>query len=177
MQALADLVERANNEIDQSSDLKALDEARVCYLGKKGVLTQYLKQLGGLPPEERPKVGQAVNRAKQAVQQRIEGRRNALDAAALEASLSVERIDVSLPGRRHHGGGIHPVTRTLDRVEALFAEAGFEVAEGPEIESDYHNFSALNIPDDHPARAMHDTFYFDDGTLLRTHTSPVQIRV
>jgi phenylalanyl-tRNA synthetase alpha chain len=154
-----------------------LDDVRVQYLGKKGLLTQQLKQLGGLPPEERPAAGQAINRIKQQVQQAIDARREQLQNDALEAQLAEEAIDVTLPGRGQSAGGLHPVTRTLQRIEELFVPLGFTVEEGPEIEDDYHNFEALNIPAHHPARAMHDTFYFDAHTLLRTHTSPVQVRV
>jgi phenylalanyl-tRNA synthetase alpha chain len=136
-----------------------------------------MKSLGKLSPEERPKAGQAINQAKQQVQQAIEARRAALKQAELEAKLASEQVDVTLPGRRIPAGSLHPVTRTLQRIENLFAHMGFSVAEGPEIEDDFHNFEALNIPESHPARAMHDTFYFPDGRLLRTHTSPVQIRV
>lgn len=177
MQELSDLVTQAEAAVSEASDLAALDEVRVAYLGKKGALTQYLKQLGNLPAEERPKVGQAVNEAKQALQASINARRSELESAALEAKLAAETLDVTLPGRGQDSGGIHPVTRTLQRIEDYFSRLGFEIATGPEIESDYHNFSALNIPDNHPARAMHDTFYFDAHTLLRTHTSPVQVRV
>lgn len=177
MQELTELVKQAEQAVAQAADLNDLDQARVQYLGKKGLLTDYLKQLGSLPPEERPKVGQAVNQAKQLLQDRIEARKAELEAARLEARLAAEALDVTLPGRGQRPGGLHPVTRTLERIERLFAEIGFEVAEGPEIEDDFHNFEALNIPESHPARAMHDTFYFDAHTLLRTHTSPVQIRV
>jgi phenylalanyl-tRNA synthetase alpha chain len=141
------------------------------------VLTGQLKRLGALPPEQRPAAGQVINRAKDALQTAIDERRAALEAAALAARLAAERIDVTLPGRGLRTGGLHPVTRTLRRIERLFAAAGFRVAEGPEIEDDFHNFEALNIPPHHPARAMHDTFYVTDRLLLRTHTSPVQIRV
>jgi phenylalanyl-tRNA synthetase alpha chain len=158
-------------------DLQALDQVRVQFLGKKGALTERLKQLGKLAPEERPREGQAINAAKAAVQQAIERRRDTLQAEQLERRLVEESVDVTLPGRGAVGGGLHPVTRTLQRIEELLAHAGFEIADGPEIEDDYHNFEALNIPAHHPARAMHDTFYFEDGRLLRTHTSPVQIRV
>ncbi len=158
-------------------DLSGLDQIRVLYLGKSGLLTAQLKQLGRLPKDERPRVGQAINRAKVAVQAAIDARKGALEQAALAARLASERIDVTLPGRGQRPGGLHPVTRTLQRIERLFANAGFQVAEGPEVEDDYHNFEALNIPALHPARAMHDTFYFDQHRLLRTHTSPVQIRV
>jgi len=177
VQELTELVKQAEQAVAQAADLNDLDQARVQYLGKKGLLTDYLKQLGSLPPEERPKVGQAVNQAKQLLQDRIEARKAELEAARLEARLAAEALDVTLPGRGQRPGGLHPVTRTLERIERLFAEIGFEVAEGPEIEDDFHNFEALNIPESHPARAMHDTFYFDAHTLLRTHTSPVQIRV
>jgi phenylalanyl-tRNA synthetase alpha chain len=174
---LSDIVSAAETEITTAADLGTLDTLRVRYLGKKGVLTARLKQLGALPAEQRPAAGQAINQAKQAVQEVIEARRAALQSDELEARLARECIDVTLPGRGLHTGGLHPVTRTLERIEAIFARAGFEIAEGPEIEDDYHNFEALNIPAYHPARAMHDTFYFDEHTVLRTHTSPVQIRV
>lgn len=177
MQDLSVLVTEAEAAVSDAGDLDALDQVRVDYLGKKGVLTQYLKELGTLPADERPKVGQAVNEAKQALQEMIARRREILDLAHLNAKLGAETIDVTLPGRGQDVGGVHPVSRTLQRIEAYFSHIGFDVAEGPEIESDYHNFSALNIPDNHPARAMHDTFYIEPGTLLRTHTSPVQVRV
>jgi phenylalanyl-tRNA synthetase alpha chain len=167
----------AEQAIADANDVVALDQARVRYLGKNGLLTAQLKTLGQLPKEERPAAGQAINAAKAALQQAIEARQAALESAALEARLAAERIDVTLPGRGQAMGGLHPVTRTLQRIEELFANAGFSVEEGPEVEDDYHNFEALNIPAHHPARAMHDTFYFPDGRLLRTHTSPVQIRV
>jgi phenylalanyl-tRNA synthetase alpha chain len=163
--------------VASAADAAVLDDVRVQYLGKKGLLTQQLKQLGGLPPEERPASGQAINRIKQQVQQAIDARREQLQAVALDAQLVQESIDVTLPGRGQSTGGLHPVTRTLQRIEELFMPLGFTVEEGPEIEDDYHNFEALNIPAHHPARAMHDTFYFDAHTLLRTHTSPVQVRV
>ncbi len=171
------LVAEAGAQIAAAADVAALDQVRVKYLGKAGLLTAELKKLGALPKEDRPKAGQAINKAKQDVQGRIESRREALEQAALDARLNSERIDVTLPGRGQHSGGLHPVTRTLRRIERLFANAGFAVEEGPEIEDDFHNFEALNIPAHHPARAMHDTFYFDERLLLRTHTSPVQIRV
>jgi phenylalanyl-tRNA synthetase alpha chain len=170
-------VDQARSAIGTARDIAGVEEIRVRFLGKKGILTAYLKQLGNLPEDLRPRAGQVVNQAKQAVQQAIEARRAELEAAQLQAKLAAQRIDVTLPGRGQEGGGLHPVTRTLRRIERLFLQLGFEVAEGPEVEDDYHNFEALNIPAMHPARAMHDTFYFDEGTLLRTHTSPVQIRV
>ena len=170
------LTARARTEIEAADNLEALDQVRVGYLGKKGELTSLLKTLGKLPPEERKTAGQDINRAKQAVQQAIEQRKGSLQAAALEAKLVSERIDVTLPGRGQAPGGLHPVTRTMQRIEDLFSQLGFAIEQGPEIEDDYHNFEALNIPAHHPARAMHDTFYFDATTLLRTHTSPVQVR-
>ncbi len=176
MQALEELVQQSAQALNNARDLQALDQVRVHYLGKKGVLTEYLKSLGQLPREERPKVGEAVNRAKQTLQAAIDARRTELEAQAIQARLAAEKIDVTLPGRGQRSGGLHPVTRTLQRIQSLFAQAGFSVVEGPEIEDDYHNFEALNIPESHPARAMHDTFYFDAHLLLRTHTSPVQIR-
>jgi phenylalanyl-tRNA synthetase alpha chain len=163
--------------IDGAADLAQLDQVRVRFLGKSGELTALLKQLGTLPKEERPAAGQWINQAKDALQQALDARKAVLDQAALTARLGAECIDVTLPGRGRQSGGLHPVTRTLRRIERLFANAGFAVVEGPEVESAYHNFEALNIPEHHPARAMHDTFYFDADRLLRTHTSPVQIRV
>ncbi|HOP18276.1 MAG TPA: phenylalanine--tRNA ligase subunit alpha, partial [Gammaproteobacteria bacterium] len=148
----------------------------VQFLGKSGLFTERLKQLGRLPADERKTAGQAINDAKQVFQSALDARKAALEAALLAQRLASERVDVSLPGRDASIGGLHPVTRTMQRIEAFFASAGFEVAEGPEIEDDFYNFEALNIPSHHPARAMHDTFYFDEHMLLRTHTSPVQIR-
>ena len=174
---IAQLVDEAEQAVAAAADLKALDAVRVQYLGKKGSLTARLKQLGGLSPEERKVAGPVINQAKQRLQSAIEARKAELEREALERRLAEERLDVTLPGRSRGTGGLHPVTRTLARIEALFGQLGFEVAEGPEIEDDYHNFEALNIPAHHPARAMHDTFYFEDGRVLRTHTSPVQIRV
>ena len=174
---LEQIVEKADAAIKSASDLKALDDLRVSYLGKKGEITQRMQTLGKLAPEERKEAGKLINNAKQAVQQAIEARKAALQAEELNAKLAEEAIDVTLPGRGQERGGLHPVTRTLQRIEELFSQMGFEVVEGPEVEDDYHNFEALNIPESHPARAMHDTFYFDEHTVLRTHTSPVQIRV
>ena len=177
MSSLDELEQQALQAVAESADAAALDEVRVRYLGKKGLLTQQLKQLGALPAEERPAAGQEINRIKQQVQAAIESRGETLQKAALDAQLASETIDVTLPGRGQSQGGLHPVTLTLRRIEELFRPLGFSVEEGPEIEDDHHNFGALNIPDHHPARAMHDTFYFDAHTLLRTHTSPVQVRV
>jgi len=176
MQALSELVDQAASEIDAANDLAALDAVRVSYLGKKGALTARLKTLGQLPAEERSSAGQEINQAKQAVQEQLNARRESLENAALEAKLAADAVDVSLPGRGASIGGRHPVSRAQSRIERIFTNAGFGVRSGPEIEDDFHNFTALNIPDNHPARAMHDTFYFPGGNLLRTHTSPVQIR-
>ncbi len=173
---LSALVSEATALIEAADKLAALDEVRVRFLGKSGLITAQLKQLGKLPAEERPQAGQAINQAKQALQGEIERRKSVLEQQALQARLSSERIDVTQPGRGLGQGGLHPVTRTLERIEDLFSRSGFRIEEGPEIEDDYHNFEALNIPAHHPARAMHDTFYFDAHLLLRTHTSPVQIR-
>ncbi len=173
---LNQLVKAAEQAISQAADLKLLDDIRVTYLGKKGSITERMKLLGKLPKEEKPAAGQAINVAKQAVQKSLEARKETLNNAELEARLASETIDVTLPGRGQHAGGLHPVTRTMERIEELFSQMGFEVATGPEIEDEFHNFEALNIPETHPARAMHDTFYFPDGRLLRTHTSPVQVR-
>ena len=156
---------------------RALDDVRVAWLGKKGRLTAELKALGGLPPDQRREVGQAVNALKQELAQAIEARKADLDRAALDARLADETLDVTLPGRAVDPGGPHPVSRAMARILDIFRGLGFAVADGPEVEDDYHNFEALNFPEHHPARAMHDTFYLPDGRLLRTHTSPVQVRV
>ena len=170
------LTAKAQAEIDAAEDLQALDAIRVNYLGKKGELTALLKTLGSLPGDQRKAAGQQINQAKQQVQQRLEAKKTELEQAKLQAQLASEKVDVTLPGRGQRAGGLHPVTRTMQRIEALFSQMGFTVEQGPEIEDDFHNFEALNIPAHHPARAMHDTFYFDANTLLRTHTSPVQVR-
>ena len=176
MNQIEDIISKANQAIDAADDLKQLDQVRVDYLGKKGALTDLLKNLGKLPNEERPKAGQAINDAKVKVQSALETRKVTLQNSALNEKLAKETIDVTLPGRGQVTGGLHPVTRTMERIEKLFLSMGFSIAEGPEIEDDYHNFEALNIPSNHPARAMHDTFYFSEHLLLRTHTSTVQIR-
>ena len=173
---LATLTRQALDEVAASSTLAALDEVRVRWLGKKGLLTEQLKSLGALPAAERPAAGARINAAKQAVEAALQAAGEALSRQAVEAELAAGRLDMTLPGRGEARGAVHPVTRARLRIETLFRNAGFEVASGPEIEDDFHNFEALNIPADHPARAMHDTFYFPDGRLLRTHTSPVQIR-
>jgi len=174
---LDQLAEQASSAIDAAASVAALDAVRVAYLGKKGELTALLKNLGQLPVEQRPAAGQAINLAKQRVQEWIEVRNAALADAAIAERLQGETVDITLPGRRRSAGGLHPVTLTMNRIDTMFGKLGFDVAEGPEVEDDFHNFEALNIPEHHPARAMHDTFYFADGMLLRTHTSPVQIRV
>ena len=176
MQELSELVQSATSEIDAAEDLAALDAVRVSYLGKKGALTARLKSLSALPAEERPAAGQAINTAKQTLQGQINQRRDLLESAALDAKLAGDAIDVTLPGRGYSIGGRHPVSRAMARIEKIFRNAGFSVRTGPEIEDDFHNFTALNFPENHPARAEHDTFFLPGGNLLRTHTSPVQIR-
>lgn len=171
------LVDSALRAINDSSDEKSLESLRVDFLGKKGSLTELLKGLGKLPPEDRPQAGERINIAKRQVQDALELRKKNLVDIALNLQLNSEAVDVTLPGRRQGAGGLHPVSRTIERIQGIFEAAGYAVAVGPEIEDDYHNFAALNIPDHHPARAMHDTFYIDPATVLRTHTSPVQVRV
>ena len=163
--------------IAKAQNSQELEQLRVNFLGKKGSFTEQLKALGGLSPEVRPAAGAAINQAKDQVQEALSERKTLIDNAAAEIELEMGQIDITLPGRKQSTGGLHPVTRTIERIEAIFIGAGFTMAEGPEIEDDYHNFEALNIPAHHPARAMHDTFYFDANTLLRTHTSTVQFRV
>ncbi|MDD1791554.1 phenylalanine--tRNA ligase subunit alpha [Enterovibrio makurazakiensis] len=176
MQQLEDILSNATVAIEAADSVVALDEVRVKYLGKKGDLTLQLQALGKLPPEERREAGASINKAKQAVQAAISERKNALESAELEAKLAAESIDVTLPGRRIENGGIHPVTRTIERIESFFGDLGFDVKTGPEIEDAFHNFDALNIAEDHPARTDHDTFFFNPDLMLRTHTSGVQIR-
>jgi phenylalanyl-tRNA synthetase alpha chain len=175
-QQLARLLAEAEAAVASASDAAGIENLRVHYLGKKGLLTEQLKQVGALSPEDRPRVGKWVNDAKERLTERLRGRKNELETAAQSAKLGREQIDITLPGRGAQMGGLHPITRTLERVEQIFFGMGFAIADGPEIEDDYHNFEALNIPANHPARAMQDTFYFDARRLLRTHTSPVQIR-
>jgi phenylalanyl-tRNA synthetase alpha chain len=173
---IAGLLTDAEAALAASGDVATLEEIRVRFLGKKGLLTEQLKNLGALPPEARPQAGKLVNDAKERLQAQLDERKQTLEGAARSQQLAAEKIDVTLPGRGLRIGGRHPVTRTLERLESIFTRMGFAIAEGPEVEDDYHNFEALNIPANHPARAMHDTFYFDAHRLLRTHTSPVQIR-
>jgi len=176
MQDLEQVVAQATAAVESAADAGALDQVRVQYLGKKGVMTEQMKALGALPAEEKPKAGQAINQAKQQILLAINTRKGALQEAELNARLAQEKIDVSLPGRANEMGGLHPVTRTINRIQTFFGELGFEVKQGPEIEDDFHNFDALNIPAHHPARADHDTFFFNPSLMLRTQTSGVQIR-
>ena len=176
MQSLDELKVEAVALVEQAVDANSLEQLRVEYLGKKGKLTALLKGLGQLSAEERPQAGALINEVKQDLQVLINSRKTALDQAALSEQLRREAVDVTLPGRASDMGGLHPITRTIERIEAFFRSAGFDVMEGPEVEDDYHNFEALNIPAHHPARAMHDTFYVDDTHVLRTHTSGVQVR-
>jgi len=173
---LNQLVAKALEEINNAADNKALEDIRVAYLGKKGTITSQLKQLGTLPADQRRSAGAEINKAKGQLQQEIQAQRENLQKIELDKKLKAESIDFTMPGRKKNTGNLHPVTRTMNRITTLFAGLGFEVKTGPEIEDDYHNFEALNFPAHHPARTMHDTFWFDDGHLLRTHTSPVQIR-
>lgn len=177
MDTLQTLTQEALAAIALAQNSQELEQLRVQFLGKKGTLTEQLKSLGALPAEQRPAAGAAINVAKQDVQNALAARKETLEAEEAASQLAAEKIDITLPGRRQSSGGLHPVTRTIERIESIFTSAGFSVVEGPEIEDDYHNFEALNIPAHHPARAMHDTFYFDATTLLRTHTSTVQVRV
>ncbi|MBU2707681.1 phenylalanine--tRNA ligase subunit alpha [Zooshikella marina] len=176
MNNLESLLASALEETATAENTQSLDQVRVKYLGKKGEITQFLKTLGALSADERPAMGAKINEAKTQLQAALNDRREKLQLAQLEAQLAAESIDVTLPGRIESLGSIHPVTKTIERIEDIFQKIGFSVAEGPEVEDDYHNFEALNIPSHHPARAMHDTFYFNAHTLLRTHTSPVQVR-
>ena len=176
MNNLDAILEEALQQFAGIHHLADLEQAKARYLGKSGALTELLKQLGKLPAEERPAAGGRINQAKDSLEQALKQRREAIQAHTLQAQLEAEALDVTLPGRGLGTGGLHPVTRTLSRIEALFRSIGFEVADGPEIETDFYNFTALNIPENHPARAMHDTFYVNDKHVLRTHTSPVQVR-
>jgi len=176
MQALDELKAEATAAIESAGDSAALEKLRVEWLGKKGRVTDLLKSLGQLDAAERPKVGAEINAVKQLLNEQISERKETLQQAAIASQLAAEALDVTLPGRREDLGALHPITRTIERMANYFAALGFEVVEGPEIEDDYHNFEALNIPAHHPARAMHDTFYIDDTHVLRTHTSGVQVR-
>jgi phenylalanyl-tRNA synthetase alpha chain len=177
VQALPALVDASRSEIAACASIEDLELIRVRLLGKKGSVTELLKSLGAMDPDARRAAGAQINEAKQALTTALDERRASLEADKLAAQLASDSVDVTLPGRGQATGGLHPVTRVRRRIEQIFRNAGFSVADGPEIEDDWHNFGALNIPENHPARAMHDTFYFPDGRLLRTHTSPVQVRV
>ncbi len=176
MSDIDQLSQQALRDIDAAQSPDALEALRVALLGKSGSITAQLKSLGTLPPDQRKIAGEAINRARDAIGESLAARKQALDAEVLAARLATETIDITLPGRHAARGGLHPVTRTLERITEIFGRLGYAVADGPEIEDDWHNFEALNFPPHHPARAMHDTFYFGDGRLLRTHTSGVQIR-
>ncbi|WP_190600065.1 phenylalanine--tRNA ligase subunit alpha [Candidatus Vesicomyidisocius sp. SY067_SCS001] len=167
---------RAKISIEKIQNLQELEDLRVSFLGKKGEVTFLLKNLGKLSKEQRPKMGEAINQVKVNIQTLLTDKKNYLELVVLEKRLLAEKIDVSLPGRHAEMGGLHPITITLNRIQSIFIKNGFEIVIGPEIEDDFHNFTALNIPKHHPARTMHDTFYIDKKTVLRTHTSPVQIR-
>lgn len=176
MSSIAELLGQAESAVRAADDLAALDAVRVQFLGRKGLFTAQLREVGKLPPAEIPAAGKAINDAKAALAAAIDARREALEARRLAVELAAEALDVTLPGRAVATGQLHPVTRTLRRMVEILSHAGFDVHTGPEVEDDFHNFTALNIPENHPARAMHDTFYLRSGLLLRTHTSPVQIR-
>jgi phenylalanyl-tRNA synthetase alpha chain len=176
MDDLARIVERALADFATAGDPAALENAKAKYLGKAGALTAQLKTLGTLAPAERAAAGARINAAKTQLEEALTARRAAIADAKLASQLAADALDVSLPGRGRGAGGVHPLTRTLERIETLFRSLGFDVADGPEIEDDFHNFTALNTPENHPARSMHDTFYVDGGMVLRTHTSPIQIR-
>lgn len=176
MSDLDTLRQQALADIAQAASPDALEQLRVVLLGKSGSITAQLKALGSLPADQRKAAGEAINQLRDAVTDALTARRSVLDAEALQARLAAETIDVTLPGRAAGSGGLHPVSRTLERIAGIFGQLGYTVADGPEIEDDWHNFEALNFPPHHPARAMHDTFYFGDGRLLRTHTSGVQVR-
>ncbi|MBA3660648.1 MAG: phenylalanine--tRNA ligase subunit alpha [Gammaproteobacteria bacterium] len=175
MQSLEEIFLQAKAAIEAAEDLKVLDDCRVKYLGKKSYLTEYMKTLGQLPPEERPAAGQKVNDVKVSIAQALEARHEILKAKQIKIQLDSETIDITLPGRTQGQGSIHPLIKTFDTLREIFGRMGFNFMEGPEIEEDFYNFTALNIPPLHPARAMQDTFYFDDGLLLRSQMSPVQI--
>ena len=176
MTEITEIAKQARTSISSAADLSALEHLRVEYLGKKGKLTALLKGLGALSVEERPAAGAKINEIKSDLQSLINSKKTVLENETVNAKLVGESIDITLPGRGQGVGGLHPVTRTMERIEAFFKRVGYGVETGPEIEDDYHNFEALNIPSHHPARAMHDTFYIDPKTVLRTHTSPVQVR-
>ena len=176
MQNLDGIIADAKSNFESITELADLEQAKARFLGKNGALTELQKGLGKLSAEERPRAGALFNNAKIQIEALLQGRREAIAEASLQARLAEEALDVTLPGRGRSSGGVHPVIRTWQRVEAIFRSVGFDVADGPEIETDWHNFTALNQPENHPARSMHDTFYVEGGLLLRTHTSPMQVR-
>lgn len=176
MKPLDEIVDEAKAAFAVVTSLPALDQAKARFLGRNGLITELMRGIGSLAPEARKEAGARINQAKTQIEELLKARREAIEAQALAAQLKQEALDVTLPGRGPGVGGLHPVSRTLERIERLFTAIGFAVADGPEIETDFYNFTALNIPEDHPARAMHDTFYLTSGQLLRTHTSPVQVR-
>jgi len=175
MDQLKDLINQAKSEFSQCQSLPDLDHAKAKFIGKSGAITEAMRSLSSIPKEEKPKVGAEINSIKQEIEALLAARRNAIQSQAMQSQLESELIDVTLPGNKQSAGSLHPISLTLQRVEMLFRSIGFDVATGPEIEDDYHNFTALNIPESHPARAMHDTFYIGKY-VLRTHTSPVQVR-
>jgi len=177
MQELEQLINQAIAAVDTATDLMTLDQVRIDYLGRKGQLTLQLKQLGTLPADERPRAGQEINDAKMRMQQALADRKRSLEAKQIDTQLEQDKIDITLPARGQYCGSLHPITHTCNEIETLLTQVGFVVEEGPEIEDEYHNFEALNISENHPARAMHDTFYVENKMLLRTHTSPVQVRI
>jgi len=170
------ITKTAQQDIANTLNFKELDDVRITYLGKKGKLTALLKSLGDIAKEDRPKFGEKVNKVKLELERLIAIRKDEFELIELKKTLIKDKVDVTLPGRNVEKGGLHPITKTINNIEKIFIKSGFQIAIGPEIEDDFHNFSALNIPKHHPARAMHDTFYFDAKMVLRTHTSPVQIR-
>ena len=174
--SLSELTRQAKEDISNCSSLKELDSVRVFYLGKKGKVSLELKSLSKIDPKERPEFGKQINKIKKTLQEKISSKKNDLNNQKIQASIENAGIDITLPGKTSSIGNVHPLSITLNEIERIFINAGFLVDDGPEIEDEYHNFTALNIPDNHPARAMHDTFYFDNEYLLRTHTSPIQIR-
>ena len=174
-ETLKKLLSEARRAVGEAADERALDDVRVRYLGKKGEVTALLKSLGRLEAEQRPQAGARINAARDELQNAIAARKRALAGEQMAQALAAERVDVTLPGRNSGGGGLHPVTQVFQRMEDIFIRAGYSVVTGPEVETDYYNFEALNIPAHHPSRGMQDTFYFADGTLLRTHTSPSQV--
>ena len=174
--SLSDLLNDALNEIEECKTLNNLEKLRVKYLGKKGQITSQLKKLGSMKTDQKPSFGQEINKIKNQIEAKVKAKKIELKKLSITRNIATQSIDTTLPGRKSLTGSIHPITTTLSDIENIFLNAGFLVEDGPEIEDEHHNFTALNIPENHPARAMHDTFYFDNNLLLRTHTSPIQIR-